>query len=235
MNRVLVALGIACTLAGAASADSFDIASFSPPSGWSRQDAKDIRAFTTVDKAAGTFCRIALHASMKTLGSPKLDFDADWRDLIATPYKPTAAPKLDTREVRGWKVTAGGAPFAWDKREAVAMLYMMTSTSKRFAVSYIATGDCLAQLGSVIDSLDLASAERAAASDVTPPPTTTAPATSGVTIQKDFVEARQGKVVVRLHYATPIPDGLRGDPEAKRDHFWNTFVAPRYADVKNVR
>ena len=40
--------------------------------------------------------------------------------------------------------------------------------------------------------------------------------------------------MVRLHHATPIPEALRGDPEAKRDHFWNTLVAPRYADVKNV-
>ena len=168
MNRALVALAITSVLAGVASAESFDIASYAAPRGWSKQDAKGVQAFTTVDKKAGTFCRITLHASMQTLGSSKLDFDADWRDLIATPYKPTAAPKIDARDARGWQVTAGTAPFDWEKHAATAALVMMTNARTRFAVSYLATGDCLAQLRTLIDSLELKPVDAAPAATTAP-------------------------------------------------------------------
>jgi len=239
MNRSLITLGIACVLAGTASAESFDIASFSPPSGWSPEATKSSRVFTRIDSGAGTFCRITLHASMATLGSPKLDFDADWRDLIATPFKPTTAPTVESRvKAPGWQLTAGAAPAVWSKREAITALFMMTSATQRFAVSYVATGDCIAQMAPFIDALQLASVAAPAATSSTNPSDATATATTGgwsVTSQPDFVEARRDKLVVRLHFATAIPDALRGDPDAKRDHFWSTFVAPRYADIKNVR
>lgn len=236
MNRAALVLAVTCALSSVAAAETFDIVTFPPPSGFAKHDAAALRAFTLVDNKAGTFCRITLHASMATLGSAQKDFDADWRDLIAKVYKPTTAPKTEAAEAGGWKVTTGIAPFSWEDRAAVSALVMMTSPTTRFAISYAATGDCIPQLTSLVGSLQLAGSTA-----TTVPPAATAPpetTTSGgwsLAALPDFVEARQNKFVVRLHYATQIPDGLRADPEGKRDHFWSTFVAPRYAGVKNVR
>jgi len=222
----LAALMIA--LCGPAAADTFDIASYTPPNGWTREDGSRARGFLTVDRAAGTFCRISLHASTPSLGSAQRDFDMDWRELVATPFN-APAPKVEPPASAGaWTVTSGGAAAVWNKRDAAAVLVVMTGGGNRFTILYFATGDCAGALTTFLSKLVLGGA-------ATPEPTAATETGWTISAQPGFVEARGAQITVRLHEVSPIPDASRSDPEGNRDRLWNTLIAPRYTDAKNLR
>lgn len=241
MPRTQLALAtMIVLLCGTAAADTFDLATYAAPSGWTREDGSHARGFTTVDRVAGTFCQISLHAATASLGSAERDFDADWRELVATPFK-ASAPKVGAPSAAGaWTITSGAAAAKWREHDAAAALFVLTGGGNRFSVVYFATGDCAAALTAFMSKLVLAApagstARPAPAVTNEPAPASTVKGGWTITAQAGFVEARGQQLTVRLHYVSPIPDALRGDPDAKRDHFWNTLIAPRYTDATNVQ
>jgi hypothetical protein len=231
----LLALAVLLTTVTVAHAETFDIATFTPPAQWQPQNASGTVAYTTTDQKAGTFCRLQLMASVPSTGSAASDFATDWKGLVVASLAPTSAPRTEPpRSADGWDTIVGGAPFKSSQRDGLALLIVMTGHGKRFSILYSATGDCSAQFDPFVRSLTLAS----------PTPTPAAPAQGGATTTSgewkleggsEYVEARRDAFTVRLHFALAMTDDLRRDPEAKRDHFWNTLVAPRYTQITNVR
>ncbi len=223
--------------AGAARGEVHDIATYTPPAGWTVQGTATSRVYTALDRQAGTFCRLTLFSSADSSGDARRDFDTDWQALIATPYKTAPVSPLAERPQAGWAVTSGRAPFAWDGRQAVAALVVYSDGRRRFTVATLGTADCTPALAALRASLVLAAPASVATPAAAASPAPAPAATEGgwtLTAAADFVEARRGAVTVRLHHAAPIPDALRADAEAKRRHFWDTLVAPRLADVRNV-
>jgi hypothetical protein len=47
----------------------FDIVSFTPPKGWTKELKPNLVSFTTIDNQKRTWCQIAVYQSMASLGS----------------------------------------------------------------------------------------------------------------------------------------------------------------------
>jgi hypothetical protein len=107
--------------------DTFDISSFQPPKGWTKQVGGDAVQFSIEDKAAGTFCLISLFKSLPGLNSPKENFDAAWTTIVKEAVTVTAAPEMMAADNKGeWLLAGGYAPFEKDGVKGVAVLYTAT-------------------------------------------------------------------------------------------------------------
>jgi hypothetical protein len=108
----------------AQSSETFDLATFHPPKGWTRQAAADAVQFSIEDKTTGAFCLVSLFRSVPGLPTPKENFDAAWTMIVKEAVPVSAAPEMSPNENKGeWVVTGGFAPFEKDGMKGLALLY----------------------------------------------------------------------------------------------------------------
>jgi hypothetical protein len=91
--------------------ETFDIASFTPPKDFKKDSKQGVITYTNSNTTTGGFCVIVMYASTVSTGDAQKDFDKEWKELVATPYKAEAGPKTETETTPdGWKVVTGAAP-----------------------------------------------------------------------------------------------------------------------------
>lgn len=113
----------------AQSSETFDISSFQPPRGWSKQVGQDSIQFSTEDN--GSYCLIALYRSIPGLASPKENFDAAWETIVKNAVTVSAEPQMFPSDDKGeWKLAGGFAPFEKNGEKGVAVLYTATGYGK---------------------------------------------------------------------------------------------------------
>lgn len=256
-------LGLLCMICHAQS-ETFDILTYTPPAGWSREAKGSYVMFTKIDNAAGTWCQIAVYKSMTTLGSVDLDFKHEWDDLVVKNYKPATGPQQpQTGEAEGWKIMTAGSTFNYNNQECLAFL----TTFSGFGVftSILAsmnsddfTNDVVSMVGSV--KLTKPSAAQNTVT-VTAPVVAKSNASNVVqssnpnsascnagfkftstnwddgwvsVAMEDWVQVTKGNITVLLHYPK---EGawIAADPEPVVNNGWNVLVAPRYSNLRNYK
>lgn len=103
----------------------FDLTSFQPPKGWTKQAGKDSIQLSTENKT--NYCLVILFKSIPGLGGPEENFDAAWetivKEAVNVPSKPTMFPSDSKGE---WLIAGGFAPFDKNGEKGVAVLYTAT-------------------------------------------------------------------------------------------------------------
>jgi hypothetical protein len=101
----------------------FDLVTYSPPAGWTKEVTPNIVMYTVLDKTAGTWCKIGVVRSTVTKGGIDKDFEAEWQELVVKIYNPTEAPQFgDVEDAHGWKSKTGATKFTFNNGDALAML-----------------------------------------------------------------------------------------------------------------
>src|SRR6188768_334671 len=109
--------------------ETFDIAAFQPPKGWTRQAGKDSVQFSIEDK--GSYCIVTLFRSLPGLGSPSENFDAAWSTIAKEAVTITQAPQMQPADSKGeWQIAGGFAPFEKNGEKGVALLYTASGYGK---------------------------------------------------------------------------------------------------------
>ena len=107
--------------------ETFDISSFQPPKGWTKQVGGDAVQFSIEDKTSGAFCLISLFKSVPGLSSPKENFDAAWSTIVKEAVPVSAAPQMMAADTKGeWLLAGGFAPFEKDGVKGAVVLYTAT-------------------------------------------------------------------------------------------------------------
>ena len=248
--RHLVALFfcLLCTVASA-QPQTYDITSFSAPSGWTMEEKATLRAFSRVDGADWAQIGVYRHAPSK--GSPQADFASEWQALVAGPHKVTQAPdQSDILDSGGWKVITGSG--LWNSNGKSVAAVLTTFTGHGVCVSILAnvTNQSYAKdYQALLESVNLDPA-KASVTKSQPPstPVKPSPAVSSAfkfttsnfddgwtaVEQADWVEVSKGPITVLLHYpreGTIIP----ADPEPHTNNAWDKLVAPRYKNLRNYK
>ena len=139
---ILLFMLVLSTDAFAQRAETFDIASFQPPNGWSKSAGADAVQFMTEDKAAGTFCLISLFKSLPSLGNSKENFDAAWSTIVKETVNVSAAPQLQPVDNKdGWEIVTGFAPFEKDGAKGAAVLVTASGYGKMVNVLVLTNTD----------------------------------------------------------------------------------------------
>jgi len=107
--RIRLYAGIILLAAAAAAAGgqalTFDIATFTPPKGWTQERGADHVTYTQIDNKAGTFCMFGVYASQPAAADPGADFASEWQALVAASFT-SPQPPAPTRAA-----TPAGQPF----------------------------------------------------------------------------------------------------------------------------
>jgi hypothetical protein len=116
---------------------TFDLITFTPPQGWTKNLEETVLSYTITDNKSNTWCRILIIKSTISKGTIEADFESEWQKLIIKNYNPKEK-RADT-EVQvseGWKIKAGSSKFTFDKSESMAML--TTASGYNRCVSIVA-------------------------------------------------------------------------------------------------
>lgn len=118
-----------CTLglASFAQKETFDLLTYTPPKGWSRDVTDILTSFTIINKKNNSWSRINVLKATISNGSIEQDFETEWQNLIVKNYNPAEAPQLnEIQEADGWKIKTGAAKFTFNSSPATALLTTMS-------------------------------------------------------------------------------------------------------------
>lgn len=133
--------------------ETFDIASFRAPKGWTKQVGKDGIQYLIAENEA--YCLVTLFRSLPSLGSPKENFDASWETIVKETVTVSVAPQMFPSDPKGeWLLAGGFAPFEKDGAKGVVVLYTATGYGKMMSVLVTTnTGVYEAQLTAFLESI----------------------------------------------------------------------------------
>jgi hypothetical protein len=99
-------------------ATRFDIATFTPPAGWTSAQQGDHLTYTLIDQKAGTYCMFVVYGSQATLGEPSADFASEWKALDGQVFQDIPREGLDGFDRRASKADNRQLPYwgtcTWD-------------------------------------------------------------------------------------------------------------------------
>ncbi len=237
--------------------ESFDVFTFTAPSGFRKQTTKSSLVFSQADSRRASWCQIALYSGTPGTGTPESDFEHEWKTL-ALPLSPNSSPTVTPVSTRGeWKIRATTAGFSFEGKPAIVMVTTFSSLPR--SASILATfnsQDCLTHLEPLIRSLEL----RSPASSSSPPadpqplpanpqppsanPAPSAPFSFTNTKFDDgwsgsafaaWTEVAKNNLKVLIHYPLPQADAYNSVLRDADLNAWNLLVAPRYTNIRNFQ
>jgi hypothetical protein len=153
---------------------TYDLVTYTPPKGWTKEEKKNVIIFTKTDIAAKTWCQIGVYKSTVSKGSIEEDIKSEWNDLVVNYYKVTdSLQATETQEAEGWKIKAASGKFTFDNQPAAVML--TTFSGYNYCVSIIATTNSESYISAIekfIETIDLK------ITDIVPEANTQVPATN---------------------------------------------------------
>ncbi len=253
MKKILVLLFCflsLCVSSIAQASETFDIATFQPPTSWEKQSKPGVAIFGTSNEQKGTYTMIMLFASGESSGNAKGDFEADWQEFIAGQLGVKGKPEVEPVEKKdGWEVVSGGAAFENEMGPSAVILSTYSGFGKTFSAAAIFNSqDNLPAIEAFAASLKLKrpEANKQVKSNLPASNQTKAASTGFVFTTSNFddgwnaidtadwVQVTKGTTTVLLHYGIQYTDATRNFDENKRiEHYWNLLISPRYR-VSNI-
>src|ERR1044072_7745919 len=118
--------------------DTFDIATFQPPSRWKRQTKDGVVIFSTLNEQKGTYAMITLYGSGESSGNAKSDFNSEWQQFVVGQLGIKGSPQIEpVRNSEGWAIVTGGTTFQNEQGTSAIILSTYSGYGKTFSVTAI--------------------------------------------------------------------------------------------------
>jgi len=115
--------------------ETFDITTYTPPKDWKKEAKPGVVNYTNANTATGSFCVIAMYASVASTGDAEKDFNDAWKDLVVTPFQAETNPKTETQTTAtGWKAIVGAAPVKMDGMDVYIILTVFSGFGKSVSI-----------------------------------------------------------------------------------------------------
>jgi len=225
--RIMALAALTMCAAGWVHGAQFDIATFTVPAGWSRQDGNGNVLLQTIRHVAGreTGCQIYLFGSRPSRGTPAQNFFADWEARVAGTLAVTTRPSPNQgRSTEGYDTMSasvdalvGGVPMR---------VLLVNATGFRKTMSFMALSSanlCDTELTTFFQNLNLeTTADGGSGPPRVAPPNTRTPVearASDVTPNAPMSDAADPEFMPVLDYTDP-PNFWRGGIGGKRWVEW---------------
>ncbi|MFN8258258.1 MAG: hypothetical protein U0W24_21395 [Bacteroidales bacterium] len=236
--------------------ETYDIATFTIPTGWTREVGTSSFSVIKVNNTDKTWCRIIVYKSITSKGTIEQDFNNDWKSLVYDQYKTNEQhPETQANEADGWKILSGAGTFTFNGSNSIVLLTTLTGFGK--TISLVALTNSQSYMDAIdafMSSVDLKipgkeninvnnsdknivvnnNPSNNALKDKYAFNTTNFDDGWTSTVQADWVEVTKGNLKVLIHYpkeGTIFP----ADPDVLISAAWNILVAPRYSNIKNYK
>ena len=225
---------------------TYDLVSYTPPSGWKEEVTNDKTSYTITNIKDKSWCQVFILKSTNSKGNIDADFENEWQDLVVRNYKPAEAPQTgEIQEAGGWQIRSGAGKFVFENRDATVLITTASGYGRCVSIVAITNSEAYnADITSILESVELVIPPTndpiiqenpgAAASSEFAFSTTNFDDGWTSTVQEDWVEVTKGSIKVLLHYPK---DGtiFPADPGPLTNAAWNILVAPRYSNLKNYK
>lgn len=99
---------------------SFDIASFTMPDGWTEQKTDGHVSYSRIDN--GSWAQITIYKSTSSSGAVDIDFDKDWKELVAVNKDITTPEKTNPQSADGWMIQSGNGTWEYNGARVKSLL-----------------------------------------------------------------------------------------------------------------
>lgn len=250
---ILLLLFIAQALTAFTQPQVFDITTYTPPKGWKKQATESTIQYSKEDPAKGTYCLLMLFKALPGTPDSKKNFDAAWETVVKEVVAVSTAPTMVApSSENGWEAQSGYAPFSKDGDNGIALLVTSSGFEKMVNILALTNSDVYQQemtafLESVTFKQLTTKPVKTVTNPVKPEPTNTIIQKNGFaftttnfddgwtsTVQEDFVSVVKGGIKVLIHYPNKKADAYNSVLKEGDYNAWNTLVAPRYTNLKNL-
>lgn len=246
MNVRIPALALAVLgfspAAAAQGTERFDLATFTLPAEWTREETRSAVRLTLTTPADRSYCQVNIYRGVPGTGDPRADFAKDWAELVSRPFGISAGPAAWTGiAISGWSHHAGRATYVHSGQTTSVSLTTYSAPGTAVSVLTLANHEkCEALMQRVVAGTTLrrsGSAPGGVGSPVAVPAApsafqyTTSSFDDGwrATAQADWVLVEKGGIRVYLHYAVPYEASrFSGTGLMDRDHYWNEVVGRQF-------
>ncbi|MEI6667093.1 MAG: lipocalin family protein [Acidobacteriota bacterium] len=149
---------------------TYDLVTFTPPSGWQKDVKDNSTLYTAVDQKSRNWCRIGIVKSTISKGTIERDFASEWQELMVRNYKISEVPQAPktggVRAADGWAMKAGGGTFTFENGSARAMLTTMSGFGRCVSIVVTTNSDMYARdIEAFLSSVELNKPDMAARPD----------------------------------------------------------------------
>jgi hypothetical protein len=118
-----------------AQTETFDIATYTPPTDWVKETKGNILNYKIVNSSNSTFCVITIFESTISKADATKNFADAWKQLVATKFKATTYPQTETQTTDdGWKVITAAAPIKQEGMDVIMMLTVVSGFGKTMSI-----------------------------------------------------------------------------------------------------
>ncbi len=119
-----------------AQVETFDIAHFTPPKDWKRQEGNNMVAYLHTADTNGAFCMIAIYKSSVSAGDAKKDFMQEWKNRIVPIYKVGNNPSTEEQSTPdGWKSFTAATKIKLNSADATLIATVFSGFKKKITVT----------------------------------------------------------------------------------------------------
>lgn len=256
MKTMLVIFLLFPTLLFAQQSETFDLATFTPPSGWKRESVDFAASYVITNNKTGGWCRVALYKSIESSGDPQVDFKSEWNNIAAKDREGMVTPTPETTNEDGWTANSGVGKFIWQQMDAFILLNTISGYGRVLSITVTMNSEeFMKDVEKFLNSLELIKPEGQIVSNNVPTGKiqpeqsiviTGTPGNQGISTATtnfddgwvaqpfaDYVRVTKGSIMVLLHYGIEITEELRNTGDVEGNLF-DRLMQPRYT-VSNIR
>lgn len=109
LTSVFIPVLLLCSLKVIAQTQTYDIATLTPPAGWTKKSENQALLFENFNQSQNKYALIRIFNSLQSTGDANADFQHFWNDLVITPYKTGQGLQPERQNVDGWNILTGKA------------------------------------------------------------------------------------------------------------------------------
>jgi len=107
--------------------ETYDIISYKPLKGWTKETNDDAMMFTKID--GGSWCQIILYKNIVSKENINDDFDNEWKTLVSKNYQGISTPeKENPKTYKDWKVMSGSGVWKLNNKYVTTILNTYSGT-----------------------------------------------------------------------------------------------------------
>lgn len=119
---------------------TLDIASFTPPAGWTASQAQDHIVFTYIDQAAGHYVMLAVYDSTARSGDGERDFASEWKNVVVKSFSEVGVPRSAGNHTQsGLEFREGSAGVSKNGAGSYVRLMVFPADKRMFSVLAVAS------------------------------------------------------------------------------------------------
>lgn len=232
---------------------TFDLTTFTPPTGWKKETTQSAVQFSKQDLKTKKYCILIVMKSIPGTADAKENFDAAWESIVKNMVEVADAPTLQPQvKGNGWMAQSGYASYQDEGRKGMALLATSTGYEKMVNIVALTNTDIyqndvniffesieLKKLTTVVKKTTQIKEPAKPVSNNVPNSrfafSTTNFDDGWISVEKpDWVEVTKGNFKVLIHHPNKKADAYNSIVLDGLKNAWDILVAPRYSTASNM-